>query len=401
MAILIMHIDIDAFFASIEQVRNPRLRGRPVIVGAGCIASCSYEARRFGLRAGMSLRRARELCPQAVVLEGSQHVYAAFAEKVWARCRELTPDMETLLDDAYLDLTGTERLNGDVRAAAMRLKEDIRRDTGLTVTIGIASSRVAARIASSLGKPDGLVIVEPGQELAVMGPLPMEKLPGVGHATAEVLHKMNITTIGELAALPAWSLDSLFGARGAALYERAHGRDSQVIARREIPQSISRETSFHRDTADRGEIEGMLYYLVERAMRTLRSLGLVARTVETRIRYSDMKGEHAARSMSRWTGLDGEAFDFARGMLNGLYRRRVSLHGVGVTISNFRPAGSQQAGLFDEDNRRRLEGLYRALDEVRSRYGYGAIVAGKSLELLRRLPRNDYGFTLRTPSLTK
>lgn len=398
----IMHLDIDAFFASVEQVRNPNLAGKPVIVGAGVIASCSYQARKFGLRAGMSLGTARQLCPDAVILAGSHHVYNAFARKVWDICLDFTPAIETLLDDAYLDFTGTDRLYGEFRTMMRRLKQCIRRQTGLAATVGLATSRTVARMATASGKPDGLVVIEPGREMDFIRDLPVEKLPGVGHVTAEALGRLNVGTVGELARLGRLTLETMFGANGTALFERAHGRDSQVVHRREIPQSISRETTFHHDTGDRGEIEGMLYYLIERAMRTLRELGLVTRTVTVKIRYSDFEGETTAYTLPQFTDLDGEVFEAAHPMLRRMYRRRVNLRQVGVKLSGFAIGGNQrQLDLFGRKGRQRPIGLYRAMDEVRDRFGYGAILAGRSLELLDRLAHDDYGFVLRTPSLTK
>lgn len=397
----VMHLDMDAFFASVEQVKNPRLKGRPVIVGAGVIASCSYEARRFGLRAGMALRQAKRLCPRAIILAGDSQVYRAFAEKVWDICRTFTPDMETLLDDAYLDLSGTERLHGDARPMAQRLKAGIKEATGLTVTIGLATGRTVARIASASVKPDGIAVVRPGCEMDFIGRLPIEDLPGVGPATAEVLRKLNIETIGALSRLPSWSLEALFGATGTILHERSCGRDTRALSRREMPTSISRETSFHKDTTDSDEVEATLHYLAERAMRTLRGLGLLTRTVKVKIRYSDFSGDACSKSLSRFTDLDSEVFTVARGMLARLWRRRVSLHGVGIALSRFAFSDGEQANLFDGEYRRRLARLYRAVDEVRDRYGYGAIIAGRSLELLEKLPRSDNGFILRTSSLTK
>ena len=401
---MIAHVDIDAFFASVEQVRNPRLAGRPVIVGNGVIASCSYEARRFGCRAAMSLRKALRLCPEAVVLDGDHNVYRAFAERVWEVLARFSPDMETLLDDAYLDLSGTERLNGSPEDFGRRLRAEVRAATGLSATCGIAASRVVARMASASGKPDGLVVVPPGGEEAFLRDKPVEKLPGVGPATAEVLRRLNIRTIGELAAMPPGSIEAILGKAGASLEERARGRDSRVVRAHEAPKSISRETAFHVETCDRREIEAMLYYLTERAARTLRDLGVAAKTATVKLRGTDFTGDAASRSLPRPSDQDDELYALARGIFAGLYSRRVSLRGVGVVLSNIRPAGSDGSGqcdLFDGGKRRRRARLYRTLDEIRRRYGYSSLIAGRAFELADRLDRDDHGFILRTPSLTK
>jgi DNA polymerase-4 len=309
--------------------------------------------------------------------------------------------METLLDDAYLDLSGTERLNGGAQQIARRIKDRVHEETGLTATCGLAASRVVARMASASGKPDGLVVVPPGGEPEFLRERPVEKLPGIGPVTAEILHRLNVVTIGQLAELPCKSLEVLFGANGAALYERSHGRDSRAMSKSEIPKSISRETAFHRETCDRTEIEGMLYYLGERAARTLRDLGAAAKTATVRIRYSDFTSETAAKSLARHTDLDDEIYEIARRILREVYRRRVSLRGIGVILSGIRSSNAEQPELFDEGNRARRSKLYRVLDEVRRRYGYGSIIAGRSLDLLGALEKNDHGFVLRTPSLTK
>src|SRR5439155_6498840 len=193
----VLHVDIDAFFAAIEQQRDPRLQGKPVIVGAGVIASCSYEARAFGLKAGMPLSEARLLCPQAVILEGHAQVYRCFAEEIFARCRAVAPAVETYLDEAYCDLSGTERLHGDLLEAARGLKRAIRAATGLTVTCGLGPNRMLAKLAGKTVKPDGLACVSAADADAFMRHQPVERVPGVGRAHARTLRSMNLRTAGE------------------------------------------------------------------------------------------------------------------------------------------------------------------------------------------------------------
>jgi len=397
----IVHVDIDAFFASVEQVRNPVLRGRPVIVGSGVIASCSYEARRCGLYAGMPLAKAKKLCPDAVVLGGHYPTYRCFAVRVFEICRQIAPHVETHLDEAYCDLSGTEALYGSPLNAGRCLKERIRAHTGLTVSVGIGTNRMIAKMAAGSGKPDGLVMIEEGEEERFVKPLPVEKLPGVGHSRLGVLRKLNIATIGELRALDRQSLEFLFGADGLALYERCRGRDSRVIEEAEIPKSISRETAFHEDTADTAEIEGMLYYLLERAARAMRSLGLKCRTLGVRMRYSDSEGAQSCRSLPKPTQLDRELFALARGILGRLYVRRASLHSVGVRLSNFCRGTELQTKLFGEGDAQKLARLYWCLDRLRQKFGHSVIVGGKSLDAAGGLRKDRYGYILRTPSLTK
>lgn len=397
----VLHVDIDAFFAAIEQQRDPRLKGKPVIVGAGVIASCSYEARRFGLKAGMSLSEAKRLCPKAIIIEGHAQVYRCYAERLFDRCRELSPDVETYLDEAYLELTGTERVHGDFVQAAARLKAAILEDTGLTVTCGIGPNRMLAKLVGKTKKPDGLARLHAHEAEAFLVGRPIEQLAGVGHAYAKTLRGMNIRTIGQLRALPIGTLEALFGAPGRLLFERCRGRDTAPVIAREVPLSISRETSFRTDTADPREIDGMLEYLVGRACRAARELSLTARTIGVRLRYSDGESADQSRSLKQPSAVDPVVLELALQLHTRLYTRRVSLHAIGVTLSNFAHGAAEQGALFDEREAGRRAALCEALDRVRSDFGHGAVVSGRALHLKGRVNEDRYGFVLRTPSLTK
>lgn len=398
---VVLHVDIDAFFAAIEQLREPRLKGRPVIVGAGCIASCSYEARRHGLHAGMALSEARRLCPEAVILEGHAQVYRCFAERIFECCRAVAPAVETYLDEAYCDLSGTERLHGDPLALARRLKADILERTGLTVTCGIGPNRMLAKLIGKTTKPDGLALIASAEADAFLRDRPIEQLMGVGHTHARTLRSMNLKTIGDLRALPAQVLQALFGAPGRLLYERCRGRDTAAVHSREIPQSISRETSFHRDTADPVEIEGMLDYLVGRACRTARELDLKPRTVAVRLRYADGAGADQARGLAAPSSVDPIVLEAALRLMRRLFVRRVALHNVGLTLSGFVTGAAEQASLFDGARAGKQDALLEAFDHVRDSYGHGVLVSGRALHLKDRLAQDKHGFVLRTPSLTK
>ena len=445
---LILHVDVDAFFASVEQLLIPSLRGRCVIVGSGCIASCSYEARKFGLRAGMSLAKARKLCPSAVILKGDQNIYRCFAERIWRICRRYTVGLETFLDEAYGDATGIDSLYGGPPAMGRRLQQDVLDEVGLPVSIGLASNRMIAGIASHLAKPRGVSYVPPGSEERFIGPLPIEELTGVGRKTAGQLRDMNIRTIEQLCVLPLATMSAMLGRRGEILYERCRGRDVappiapatpidddlpdyELVDEQELdhgikalrhsgkptldspasmpqclnagssfPKSISRETTFHRRLCDQDQIRGMLFYLLERAMRTARQGRLAAQCVEVRIRYDDFKGDAASKSLPEPTDADDIMFQAVLELLARLHRRRVALRHVGVTLSRLTPLGGQRMlpGFAADDSRHEL---YRAIDGIRDRFGHAAMVTGKSIELLGRLEQNDYGFVLRTPSLTK
>ncbi|MCY2928100.1 MAG: DNA polymerase IV [Planctomycetota bacterium] len=399
---LVVYVDIDAFFASVEQLLIPVLRNRPVVVGNGCIASCSYEARRFGLRAGMPIRQAVRMCPEAVVLDGSYPIYRCFAEGVWDVCRQYTCGLETFLDEAYGDAGGMERLYGTPMALGRALQRRVIEEVGLAVSVGLASNRMLAKLAGESVKPRGVACVPPGEEEAFVAPLGVEKLPGVGGATEQVLKDLNIRTAGELRALPLEFLRSMFGRRGEALYERCRGRDVGAdIAPDRPPRTISRETAFAKPTTDRQEVRAMLAYLLDRAMGALREKKLLARRVGVYIRYDDGASPEAAAAMPGGaTGATGEAFAVAAGLLEQLFARRVALRQVGVVLSSFSPA-SGEGLLFEAPSHEKHRRLDQAVDDIRRRYGHAAVVRGEASALLGRLPQNDNGFILRTPSLTK
>ncbi len=397
----ILHADIDAFFASVEELRFPHLRGRPVIVGTGVIASCSYAARRAGLRAGMSLAEARRRCPAAVILPGHAPTYRCFAERIFALCRDIAPVAETFLDDAYLDLTGTARLYPDPRVVGRRLREHVHAATGLRVTVGIGANRMIARLASHGAKPDGLAMVPAAETESFLRGRPAGDLPGVGHRTRELLHSLAIETVDDLRRIGEQPLRELLGAVGTVIYQRAWGRDTRPVSPRELPRTISRETSFEVPATDPREIDAMLTYLVERAARTARRLQVVARTIRVQIDPDDGKRGQAQRTLAPPTAVDPRLSAAARGLCAGLRQRRVALRRVGVTLAGLAPAGATQLDLLAGDEQERQAQLTAGVDLVRERYGHAALVGGRSINLLGRLERDPYGFILRTPCLTR
>lgn len=400
MSSLIMHVDIDAFFASVEQLRNPALRGKPVIVGTGVIASCSYEARRYGLKAGMPLYEAMRRCPSAAVLDGHAQVYRCFAERVFEACGEMAPGIETHLDEAYCDLSGTERIYGNPLSAGRRLCALVKERTGLSVTVGLGVNRMVAKMAGKTVKPGGVRLVRPGSEREFVSGVPVRDIPGVGRVTLDVLRKLNVRRASDLTALPLEYLRMLFGRNGDVLYRRCRGMDGGLLEN-EIPSSISRETSFPRETGERCEIEGTLHYLMGRASRTLRSLGLSCRTVSAKVRYADGGGREASRTLPAPARLDGELFETALGLLGTLLSRRSALRLAGVSLSSLCRASAAQGDLYDVKRPFRESDLCDGLDRVRERFGHGAVVSGRSLYLAAKVKRDRYGYILRTPSLTK
>jgi DNA polymerase-4 len=336
-----------------------------------------------------------------VILEGHAQVYRCFAERIFALCRETAPAVEAHLDEAYCDLTGTERLHGDPLAAAAALKRRIREATGLAVTCGVGPNRMLAKLVGKTVKPDGLAGIAAAEADAFLRDRPIEQLAGVGHAHAGTLRSMNLTTIGALRVLPVETLVALFGANGRLLFERCRGRDTAPVVEREVPLSIARETSFHRHTADRAEIEGMLEYLVGRACRAARELEIKPRTIAVRLRYADGESAEQARSLAMPSDADPVVLELALTLLQRLFTRRVALHAIGVTFSNFASRLAEQGSLFDEREAGRRAALFQAFDGVRRAFGHGVLVSGRALHLKGRLEEDRHGFVLRTPSLTK
>jgi DNA polymerase-4 len=395
---LILYLDIDAFFPSVEQVKFPSLRGRPVIVGSGVAASSSYEARRYGISAGTPITRALRLCPDLIVLKGHQHTYRSFAERIFDHCRDLTPLVEVYLDEAFCDLTATPAARCDAMALGQRLKAVIRRDTGLTVTVGIASNRMLAKLAAKDVKPDGVGVVESGTEEAFMHERQIGDVAGIGRKTTELLRQINVTRVKHLKRFPVKYLETVFGKSAYLIHERLRGRAPYVPAL--LPKSISRETSFARDTIDLDEVLSVLYYLTERACRTARGLGVVPRRIQAKIRYGDGESGSASEGLSGAVVLDAAVFTIAKSLLLRLYRR-CRAHLVGVALTGLVPVRDIQQVLYPDRDHDRFGTLYGTLDEIRSRFGHSSVIAGRSINLINRLERDSYGYILRTPSLTK
>ena len=397
---LIVHVDVDAFFASVEQLLIPALRGRPVIVGAGCIASCSYEARRFGLHAGMPLGQARRLCPRARIMPGRQAIYSCFAEHVWQVCRRYACDLETFLDEAYGDAGGMTALYGRPEALGQTLRGEVLAEVGLSVSVGLGANRMMAKIASRLAKPAGVCWVAPGDECGLLAEMPVESLPGVGRKTAQRLADLNIATVGQLRCLSREMLRAMFARPGEVLYDRCRGRDAQALAPRSGPKTISRETTLHEPTCDLGRIRAMLAYLLDRAMRAARKLDLLVGAVELRVRYDDWKQFAARRRLDRPTSDDAAALAMIERLGERLLGRRVAVRHVGVVLSAL-TSDEGQGELFPVRAETQRSDLTRTVDTIRDRWGHAAVVTGRSIALIGKLEQNDYGFVLRTPSLTK
>jgi DNA polymerase-4 len=387
----ILHVDLDAFYASVEQLADPSLRGRPVVVGGlggrGVVAAASYEARRFGIHSAMPTAHARRACPDAVFLAPRFDAYAAASKEVMAILRSVTPLVEPIaMDEAFLDVRGAERLHGDGREIAQRLRERVVDETGLTASVGVASTKMLAKIASDLAKPDGLVVVELGTELDVLHPLPVERLWGVGPATTSRLARYGVVTIGDLAALPEATLVTVLGrAHGTQLHALAWNRDARPVEPERVVKSIGHEETFARDIVERATLEQEVVRLADKVGSRLRSADRVARTVQLKVRFGDFRTITRSRTVAEPTDVALEIARIATQLL-GEVELGAGVRLLGVSAQQLEPAGAVQTSLpFDDaasasvtgaahEQRRRLE---RSVDDVRDRYGDDAVVPAR------------------------
>jgi DNA polymerase-4 len=397
----IVHVDVDAFFASVEQVLNPKLRGKPVLVGRGVVASASYEAKLHGVKTAMTFRDALRICPKAIVVPGQYEHYADFAERVRQILESYTPAVETAaLDDFYLDFAGTERLYPDYEATLRRLQAEVFGRTGLNISLGAARTKVVASIASRLERPRGFRIVASGEEEPFLTPLPIEKLYGIGHVHATQLHERGVTTIGELRRVPKAVLQATFGeVIGEQIWERARGLDGREVVQRATPKSVSRETTIEGGTIDTEFLGGLIEYLSERIGSTLREYGKQARTIGLRIRYVDHFSAHQNVRIACPTNDERELLAAAKDLFAKLFTRRVAVRLVGVIVTNLE-IDRRQNELFDTNANRRWY-LNREMDRVRGRYGWNAVFYGKGLELREHYATKPNGLVLSTPCLSR
>jgi DNA polymerase-4 len=394
-------VDVDAFFASVEQALHPHLRGKPVLVGRGVVASASYEAKARGVRTAMSFREAKRLCPGAIVVAGQYETYADYAGRVGQVLAHYTPAVEmAALDDFYLDFTGTDRLYPDFPAVLRQMQQRVFAETQLGVSLGAATSKLVASIASRLRRPRGFWIVPPGSEEGFLAPLPVDKLCGVGHTHAVTLAERGIRTIGELRTVPRAALIATFGeAIGAQIHDRARGVDLRDVQAPPVPKSISRETTIEAGTIDLQFLTALLEYLSERVGATLRSYGRQARTLALRLRYVD--AQSAARAVRLLPPTHDEKLLLAAALdlLRALFTRRVALRFVGVSVANLEP-DRRQNELFDVDSNRRWY-INRGVDRIRGRYGWNALYYGKGLHLREHYATKPNGLVLSTPCLSR
>jgi DNA polymerase-4 len=384
MARCIFHIDLDAFFVSVEQALDPGLKGKPVIVGGdperrGVVASASYESRPSGIHAGMPLSRARRLCPQAILIRANFSRYKDASAKFMAILGDFSPHIDPLgIDEAYLDVTGYEEPYGSPHQLALAIKERIHTELKITASVGIGGCKVVAKIASDLCKPDGLLEIAPGEEQAFLNPLPIAKLPGVGKKTEQALKEMGVTTIGELASLPFDTVKKRLGTPGTAIHSYARGIDDRRVEAAGEAKSISQQTTFARDTLDPQFLEANLHQLCQEVCQELRSQNKRAGCVAIRLRYSDFETITRQVSLENASNANQVIFATALQLLNkALAQQEKPIRLIGIRISSL-VGKEKQLPMFDSGIEK-PERLDKAIDKIRKKYGSIAIKTGNGI----------------------
>jgi len=373
----VLHADLDAFFASVEQRDDRRLRGKPVIVGSGVVLAASYEAKAYGVRTAMGGRQALRLCPHAIAVPPRMSAYSDASKAVFAVFEDTTPLVEGLsIDEAFLDVRGLERLAGPPGEIAVRLRERVLDEVGLPITVGIARTKFLAKVASAVAKPDGLLLVPPDRELDFLHPLPVERLWGVGRVTAEKLHSRGLRTVGQVARLEEELLVQLLGrASGRHLHALAHNRDPRPVQTGGRRRSIGSQRALGRRATSWGLVDSSVIAIVDRVSRRLRTGRRLCRTVVLRLRFDDFTRATRSLTLPRLTDQSQTILDAARTLLASarplIERRGITL--VGLSLTNLESADRVQLCLTDDW---RPEALDAALDEVRDRYGSKSITRG-------------------------
>lgn len=379
----IFHVDMDAFFVSVEELYDPSLKGKPVVVGGqrnerGVVSAASYEARKFGVHSAMPLRTAAKHCPHAIFVDGHPERYRECSEKVFKVLSAFSPQVEMAsIDEAYLDMTGTERLHGPALKAANHLHQRMKAETGLNCSVGIGSSRLIAKVSSAQAKPNGLLWIVPGQEAKFLAPLDVREIPGVGKVMETHLHALGIKKVGDLAGLEESELSQRFGKWGLALAGKARGEDAGGWFDAEVgadldAKSISHEHTYNEDTADPAQLESTLMRLSEMVGRRLREANFHARTVQLKLRYKDFTTITRAHTLATPTQLDNEIFEQIRTLFRKNWNRGSEVRLLGVQLSSFTEQ-AEQIDLLDGPRQQRWKDALAAADKLRDRFGESSV----------------------------
>ncbi len=399
----IFHVDMDAFFVSVEELFDPSLKGKAVVVGGqrderGVVCAASYAARKFGVHSAMPLRTAAKLCPQAIFVDGHPERYRESSEKVFKVLTAFSPQVEMAsIDEAYLDMTGTARLHGPPLRAAHKLHQRMKEETRLNCSIGIGASRLVAKVSSGQAKPNGVLWIVPGEESKFLAPLDVREIPGVGKVMESHLHELGIKKVGDLARLEDSELEERFGKWGLALAGKARGEDaggwfdSEVGADAEA-KSISHEHTYNEDTADAGQLEATLMRLSEMVGRRLREAQLHARTIQLKLRYKDFTTITRAHTLPEPTQLDGEIFEQIRMLFRKNWKQGVEVRLLGVQASSFE-ARAEQINLIEGGRQQRWKNALAAADRLRDKFGESSVklAAGMRGNFRERTHENPAG----------
>ena len=376
---------MDAFFVSVEELEDPSLKGKAVVVGAdpdgrGVVAAASYEARKFGVHSAMPTRTAKKLCPHAIFVRGHHEKYGEYSAKIHRIMEEFTPIVEMVsIDEAYLNFTGCERLHGSAFRGADRLIRTIKERTGLNASAGLSTSHLVSKIASDQAKPHGLLYVLPGCEAKFLAPLPVRRMPGIGKVTEPELLSRGISTIGDLAHVGAEKLRTWFGKYGEWLHTKSLGKDIEAYQYSEAPKSISHETTFDVDIDDVEELERTLSYLSQLVARRLRDHQLFARTIGLKLRYSSFRTLTRDVTLEEPTHLDSVIFENVLRLFENNWSRKQKIRLLGVRASNLE-RGVFQPQLLDAPQKEKLERIMQTTDKLRERFGFESIQLARSLD---------------------
>ncbi|MFB1013413.1 MAG: DNA polymerase IV [Bacteroidia bacterium] len=369
----IVHMDLDTFYVSVERLIDSRLVGKPVLLGGvgdrGVVASCSYEARTFGVHSGMSMKMARNLCPQGIVIKGNSGTYSKYSKMVTEVIREAAPIVEkSSIDEFYLDLTGMDKFFGCYKLAS-ELRTRITKETGLPISFGMSANKTVSKVATGEAKPDGQLKIGSGEEKPFLGPLSVKKIPMIGKKTAFMLNRMGVQKIYTLQEMPLELLEKAFGKNGKMMWQKANGIDNSPLIPYHEKKSISTERTFMKDTIDTRKLKDMVVAMVEQLAYELRHGQRVCSNISIKLRYSDFQTVSKQKSIP-YTAADHTLIAHAKGLFDTLYSRRVRIRLVGVRLCDL-ASGGHQIDLFNDDDR--IIDLYQAMDKMKARYGANAV----------------------------
>ena len=383
----IAHIDMDAFFAAIEQRDNPSLRGKPVVIGSdpkggkgrGVVSTCSYEAREFGIHSALPISIAYRKCPDAIFLPVDGKKYSRVSHEIYDILYDFTPDIEPIsIDEAFLDITGSAHLFGGPHDTCILIKEKVKKETNLTASIGLAPTKMAAKIASDLKKPDGFVDVTEDGLIDFLKPLDISRLWGLGKKTEPLLRNRGINTIGDIASHRREELIKMFGKNGEHFWMLANGIDERDVETEDETKSVSNEHTFEKDTDDREEIEKTLMFLSEKVSSRMRQQGIKGRTVTLKIRLEGFKTYTRAITIDAQHHFSDVLYKRIKEVYNGFDLKGKRIRLLGVRVSNL-SLGNDKVSLFEESADKKRENIHKALDKINERFGYGSIKRARAI----------------------